>query len=100
MTIQPVALDSATARLLQYAQGVQLAGLLPDETAKQLVRDARALRAFYGALQHDLAGVVLGKLAELAATRRRDAAVLKQSELVALVALDRQVEAVKRSAPR
>lgn len=57
--------DLRTMRLLKTAQAMELAGLLPDTSAKVLVRHARSVRLLCEAGERGLAGEVLDRILQV-----------------------------------
>lgn len=70
----PVEADGPTARLIKTAQGVQAANMLPAETAKNLVKMARAVRLFVEARECAWAAHVCREIAQLGKSAEAESA--------------------------
>ena len=57
-------LDGSSARLIKVTQAIQLAGSVPADTGKELVKQARAVRLFAEGREFKAATDVLGNMHE------------------------------------
>lgn len=80
-----IAADGSTSRLIALAQGAQLGGLLPKDSARTLVGMAKAVRAFAIARERTLVNAMLDDLDSLMETADDPVLVLAASRATAAV---------------